>query len=150
MYHVNLCRVARCSKSTWKRKRIKSSDPGCQNCQLTKMINIAGGVHSIVMPHGAVISALRVLSCAPLKLNTYRRRAFNAEAFTRKRAKWLENIIPIHLSWFALRLNKILDIQTSSISHISYPSHCNFYRFFNFNDESLILCCKKYNFYFHY
>jgi len=45
--YVILIYVVACySKSSWKRKRIKSSDFGCQNCQLVKMINITGGARN--------------------------------------------------------------------------------------------------------
>jgi len=45
-YIILIYVVACCGKSSWKRKRIKSSDLGCQNCQLVKMINITGGARN--------------------------------------------------------------------------------------------------------
>lgn len=60
-------------------------------------------------------------------------------------------ILPPFISrGFALRFNEILDIQTSSISYTLAIHHTVISTDFNFNDQSLILCYKKYYFYFYY
>jgi len=105
--------VACCSKSSaW--KRIKSSDRVCQNCQFTKMINIAGGDR--YASRNVVISAL-VLSCRPLKPS--RRRAIHTEAFTRKCTRvQFENIFPFISRNFDWRLRYYSDASWESDASI--------------------------------
>jgi len=61
-------------------KRIKSSDLGCQNCQLVKMINITGGARNASQRSYQRFD----ITCTPLKLNAYRQCTFTMDAFTRK------------------------------------------------------------------